>query len=79
MPTVTLIDGTEVDSASWSWAEECAQRHRHVLNMRRLDVHARRDYLSNVDRREGEEAGRRLREAFAADWEERKSARGVQA
>ena len=57
MPTVTLSDGTEVDSASWSWAEECAQRHRHVLNMRRLDVHSRPDYLSNVDRREGEEAG----------------------
>ena len=74
MPTVTLSDGTEVDSASWSWAEECAQRHRHVLNMRRLDLHQRRDYLDNVDRKEGEESGRRLREAFAADWAELKRA-----
>lgn len=46
----------------------------HVANMRRLDIHGRRDYLANVGRREGDESALALREAFAADWAARKAA-----
>ena len=50
-----------------------AQRVRlmHVANMRRLDVHGRRDYLANVERKEGAEARAALEVAFRADWERR--------
>lgn len=40
----------------------------HVANMRRLDLHGRRDYLANVERREGAEASESLRVAFHSDW-----------
>ncbi len=51
-----------------------AQRVRlmHVANMRRLDVHGRRDYLGNVERREGAESRAALEAAFRADWERRR-------
>ena len=51
-----------------------AQRVRlmHVANMRRLDVHGRRDYLGNVERKEGPEARAALEAAFRADWERRR-------
>ena len=54
-------------------AEIEAQRIRlhHVANMRRLDVHGRRDYLANVERKEGAEARAALEVAFRADWERR--------
>ncbi len=55
-------------------AEIEAQRVRlmHVANMRRLDVHGRRDYLGNVERREGAESRAALEAAFRADWEARR-------
>ncbi len=51
-----------------------AQRVRlmHVANMSRLDVHGRRDYLANVERKEGPEARAALEAAFRADWEKRR-------
>ena len=51
-----------------------AQRVRlmHVANMRRLDVHGRRDYLGNVERKEGPDARAALEAAFRADWELRR-------
>ena len=51
-----------------------AQRVRlmHVANMRRLDIHGRRDYLANVERREGTGARAALEAAFRADWERRR-------
>lgn len=72
MATVSLISGALVDDASIEWREECAKRFRQVLDMRRLPLYQRRDYLANVQRREGDEAERRLREQFALDWERRK-------
>lgn len=75
---VTLIDGREVDSSSEEWRLECLARDRHVANMRRIARELRQDYLSNVCRREGDEAERRLRDAFKADWERRKAERQAQ-
>ena len=46
-------------------------RSAHVANMRRIDIHGRRDYLGNVERREGPEARAALEVAFRADWERR--------
>lgn len=55
-------------------AEIEAQRIRqhHVANMRLLQLHSRRDYLANVERREGLGARMLLQDAFAADWEARR-------
>lgn len=72
MPDVTLLTGEIVDSAAPAWRDECLRRHHHVLNMRQLSLHQRRDYLANVQRREGDEAERRLRDEFARDWARRK-------
>ena len=66
--TVTLATGEVVDSSAPAWREECAQRWRHVLNLRRLNLHQRRDYIENVERKEGAESAHRLKHAFAADW-----------
>ena len=54
-------------------AEIEAQRVRcaHVANMRRIDIHGRREYLANVERREGADARAELEVAFRADWERR--------
>jgi hypothetical protein len=70
--TVTLIDDSEVDSASEAWKIECFNRHGHVeavLRMRGADNKSRRaQYIEQVDAREGAEAGRRLREAVKKAW-----------
>ena len=71
MATVTLASGAEVDSGSIEWREECSARWRHVQNMRRLDRQGRRDYIANIERREGPEVAERLKAAFLADWEAR--------
>lgn len=44
----------------------------HVANMRRLDVHGRRDYLANVERKDGRAERSRLEDAFLADWDARR-------
>ncbi|WP_062196487.1 DUF7696 family protein [Caldimonas taiwanensis] len=68
--TVILIDGREVDSASPEWREECLQRHRHVDTLLRLCTRQERaQYLEAVRQAEGEEAARRLKLKFLAEWE----------
>lgn len=56
-------------------AEQEATRVRlmHVANMRRLDLRGRRDYLENVERREGLPHRIALQDAFGADWEARRA------
>ena len=53
--------------------EETRKLWMHCANMRRLPLHGRQEYLANVGRREGDLARDRLAEAFAADWEARKT------
>lgn len=72
--TVTLSNGDRVRSDSLMWKDECLQRHRHVENLRRLSVVERRAYVSDVAHREGNEAGKRLTAAYAADFEKRRAA-----
>jgi hypothetical protein len=68
--TVILIDGREVDSASPEWREECLQRQRHVDTLLRLNSRQERaQYLEAVRQAEGEEAARRLKVKFLAQWE----------
>ena len=74
MSTVTLIDGRAVDTSSEEWRLECLARDRHIANLRRLKLEQRRRYLQNVDEREGDEAGQRLRRAFRRDWDARRGA-----
>ena len=72
--TVTLIDGRQVDSASPEWRAECLQRQRHVDTLKRLLLRQdRADYLEAVERTEGAEAARRLRESFHLAWEKSKA------
>jgi hypothetical protein len=72
MPTVTLIDGTEVDSASEAWRLETFNRWKHVqaiLAMRgESNLGKRAAYIEQIDFLEGAEAGRRLREAVKRAW-----------
>lgn len=75
MADVTLVDGTVVSSSDRRWLEECLQRHRHVESMRGIGRQGRVDYLETVRAKEGEEAARRLREAFLIDWEKRHAER----
>lgn len=72
--TVTLTDGRQVDSASPEWRAECLQRQRHVDTLMRLLLRQdRADYLAAVERTEGAEAARRLRENFQLAWEKSKA------
>ena len=73
-PIVTLACGEAVFSNDPRWRDELLARHRHVLTLRHMGVQARRDYLANVERVEGAESAKRLKTAYAADWQERKEA-----
>jgi len=64
MGTVTLIDGTEVDSASEAWRAECEARH--ILSMR--DIYSRREYLAAISKRRGDKAGNALADLVRAVW-----------
>lgn len=69
-PTVILIDGREVSTDSEEWRQECLQRHRHVCTLLRLTTRQERaQYLETVRQAEGEEAARRLKLKFLAEWE----------
>lgn len=78
MSITTWLDGRvqTVPADDERLAEQERQRVllMHIANMRRLDVHGRREYLLNVERREGESARARLAEAFVADWQDRRTA-----
>lgn len=68
MTTVTLLDGTEVDSASEAWRHECEARYvasRPTL----LD---RREYLDAVERRRGQAEADRLRQTMKQLWEQKR-------
>lgn len=72
---VTLSNGDRVAPDSLAWRDECAQRHRHVMTLRSIGtVVERRSYVATVAHREGSEAGKRLTEAYARDFEQRKAA-----
>lgn len=74
MSIVTLSCGEAVDSTDPRWRDECEARHRHLMTLRALGLEARRSYLSTVEQREGAESAKRLKDAFAKDWEQRKAA-----
>lgn len=61
MPTVTLIDGRRVDSASEPWRHECEARHIASLPTRQ----ARRDWLDAIGKRRGEAAMQTLEATVA--------------
>lgn len=54
----TLIDGTQVDSASEAWRHECEARHVAKLPTREQ----RQDYIASVTKKRGSEAGLALQE-----------------
>ena len=73
MNTVTTwlegrVQTVPADDPRLSEQERVRQLTLHVANMRRLDLNGRRDYLSNVERREGSESAEALREAFRKAW-----------
>lgn len=79
-PTVTTwLDGAcvTVPADDPRLAEVQAQRTRarHLANLRRLDLHGRRNYFCEVARSEGEAAAEALKNAFGADWERRQRAK----
>lgn len=79
MTVTTWLDGRvqTVPADNPRLAEREAQRIllMHVANMRRLDIHGRRDYLANVQRRDGDDARASLEAAFTADWNARRGLR----
>lgn len=64
MHNVTLIDGSEVDSASEAWRAECEARH--VLAM--PAVEARREYLTGIQKRRGQAAYQALADLVREVW-----------
>lgn len=72
----TLIDGTIVRSDSPEWQDECLKRHKHLLNIRGRDIATIKGYIANVRVSEGEVAAKRLKDAYADDWADRKSVGG---
>ncbi|CAB4121899.1 hypothetical protein UFOVP16_22 [uncultured Caudovirales phage] len=71
MGTVTLINGTDVDSSSEEWRHECEART--VLNWPGIDT--RRKYIAAVKARRGEAAGKRLQDMIMILWQERLAGR----
>lgn len=74
---VRLSNGDQVPSDSLAWREECARRWRHVQTLMSMTGHgmliARRQYIADVGRAEGQEAARRLTEALGKAWAERQA------
>ncbi|MDT7834978.1 DUF7696 family protein [Aquabacterium sp. OR-4] len=68
MTTVTLVDGTVVDSASEAWRHECEARAITMLPT----LADRRAWLENLERRRGRAAVDALRATMRALWEARK-------
>ena len=58
MNTVTLIDGSQADSASEAWRHECEARH--IANLPTSEQ--RHDYVAAVAKRRGETAGQALQQ-----------------
>lgn len=68
MPSVTLLDGRQVDSASEEWRHETEARAIAA----RPTLAERRMYLDEVEHRRGAAAADRLRETMKQLWEARK-------
>ena len=68
MPTVTLIDGRVVDSASPEWLHQCEAQA--IAALRTLDE--RRAWLEAIEKRRGKPAADRLRETMKQLWEKKK-------
>lgn len=73
MASVTLIDGSVVDSGSEAWRHECEARH--LLD--RMPLVARRLYLATIKTKRGDAAYDRLCATVVAIWEARKAGAGV--
>lgn len=72
-PDVTLPDGQTFAAGSVLPRIFEAVQAQHLANLRRISTtDGRREYLANVDRSEGIEAGRALREAYMADRDARR-------
>jgi hypothetical protein len=63
MPTVTLIDGSRVDSSSEAYRHECECRE---IAGRSLE--ARREYLAHVEHKRGADAAQRMRDTLTQLW-----------
>lgn len=63
--TVTLLDGTQVDSASEAWRHECLARE-----VARWPLHKRRDYVAELERKRPE-AAQALKKTLKALWQTR--------
>ncbi|HEV6964620.1 DUF7696 family protein [Roseateles sp.] len=68
MPTVKLLDGTEVDSASEEWRHETEARAIAALPT----LADRRAFLERLEKVRGLPAVQRLRETMKALWAERR-------
>lgn len=64
MGTVTLIDGTQVDSHCEAWRAECEARH--ILAMPSIQM--RREYLEAIKRRRGDAHHKMLADLVRAVW-----------
>jgi hypothetical protein len=73
---VTWLDGrvqtVPADDPRLAEIEAARTQARHLANLRRLDLHGRRNYFAGVARSEGEAAAGLLKTAFGADWERRR-------
>ena len=67
MPTVRLIDGTEVDSASEEWRHEAEARAIAALP----SLQQRRAWLEDIQRKRGQAAADRIRETLKQLWKEK--------
>lgn len=67
MNVVTLIDGTEVDSASEAWRHECEARAIASLPT----LAERRAWLESIERKRGTDEAERLRRTIGKLWESR--------
>ena len=75
MNRVQLLDGREVDSASYAWLLECRDRDaeaRSVLAMPHIET--RRAHLQKYESRHGAEARRRLEGVIRQIWDARRAA-----
>lgn len=81
--TVTLSNGDRVPSNSLMWLDECRKRHNHVQTLLSMTGHgslaARREYIGNVGRADGQEAARRLTAAFAEAFAKRQAEEAAEA
>lgn len=71
MTTVTLLDGTEVDSADERWRHECEARAIAALP----STVERRVWLESIEKRRGKADADRLRATILLLWDKR-GARG---